>query len=44
MRRSTVILKDQKETIQSELKKGKKIKLRWLKVDPKNVAPATLRP
>ncbi len=42
-RLSIVILSDQKDTIQSELKKGKKIKLIWLNVEPKVIVPAMLK-
>lgn len=37
------MLNDQKETIQIELKKGKKIKLTWLNVEPKVIVPAILK-
>jgi hypothetical protein len=38
-----VMLNDQKETIQIELKKGKKIKLILLNVEPKVIVPAMLK-
>jgi hypothetical protein len=40
---STVILSDQKDTIQNELKKGKKTKLILLNVEPKIIVPEMIK-